>query len=30
MPQARPKLIVFGLSHFCEKARWVLDWHGIT
>ena len=30
MPQARPKLIVFDLSHFCEKARWVLDWHGIT
>jgi glutathione S-transferase len=30
MPQARPKLIVFGLSHFCEKARWALDWHGIA
>jgi glutathione S-transferase len=27
---ARPKLIVFGISHFCEKARWALDWHGIT
>jgi hypothetical protein len=26
----RPKLIVFGISHFCEKARWALDWHGIT
>lgn len=22
-------LITFGLSHFCEKARWALDWHGI-
>ena len=30
MSQARPKLIVFGLSHFCEKARWALDWHGIA
>ena len=30
MSQARPKLIVFSLSHFCEKARWALDWHGIV
>jgi glutathione S-transferase len=30
MSQARPKLIVFDLSHFCEKARWALDWHGIA
>lgn len=22
-------LFTFGLSHFCEKARWALDWHGI-
>jgi glutathione S-transferase-like protein len=22
-------LITFGISHFCEKARWALDWHGI-
>jgi len=29
MKQGRPKLIVFGASHFCEKARWALDWHGI-
>ena len=27
---ARAKLIVFGISHFCEKARWALDWYGIT
>ncbi len=24
------KLIVFGISHFCEKARWALDWHGVA
>lgn len=23
------KLIVFGISHFCEKARWALDWHAV-
>jgi glutathione S-transferase len=23
------KLITFGISHYCEKARWALDWHGI-
>ena len=23
------KLYVFGISHFCEKARWALDWHGL-
>lgn len=23
------KLFVFGISHFCEKARWALDWHGV-
>jgi glutathione S-transferase len=28
MTQAR--LITFGFSHFCEKARWALDWHGIA
>lgn len=22
-------LITFGISHFCEKARWALDWHEI-
>ncbi len=30
MTKARPKLVTFGISHFCEKARWALDWHGIT
>ena len=25
----RPRLITFGISHFCEKSRWALDWHGI-
>lgn len=29
MADARPKLITFAASHFCEKARWALDWHGI-
>jgi glutathione S-transferase len=29
MAQSTPKLITFGISHFCEKARWALDWHGI-
>ncbi|MEM7424937.1 MAG: glutathione S-transferase C-terminal domain-containing protein [Pseudomonadota bacterium] len=24
-----PRLITFGISHFCEKARWALDWHRI-
>ena len=23
------RLIVFGISHYCEKARWALDWHGV-
>jgi glutathione S-transferase len=27
---ARPKLVTFGGSLFCEKARWALDWHGIA
>ena len=30
MMEARPRLITFGISHFCEKARWVFDWHGIA
>ena len=25
-----PRLITFGISHYCEKARWALDWHGIV
>ena len=29
MGNARPRLITFAASHFCEKARWALDWHGI-
>jgi len=29
MKQDRPKLITFGISPYCEKARWALDWHGI-
>jgi glutathione S-transferase len=29
MADARPRLITFAASHFCEKARWALDWHGI-
>jgi len=29
MTHDRPKLITFGASLFCEKARWALDWHGI-
>ena len=30
MAQVRPRLVTFGISHFCEKARWALDWHGCT
>ena len=26
---AQPKLITFAISHYCEIARWALDWHGI-
>ncbi|MGV1014527.1 MAG: glutathione S-transferase family protein, partial [Methyloceanibacter sp.] len=29
MPEAKPKLVTFGISHYCEKARWALDWHDI-
>lgn len=29
MTQASLKFITFGISHFCEKARWALDWHGV-
>jgi len=28
--EARPRLATFAASHFCEKARWALDWHGIA
>ena len=27
--EALPILITFGISHYCEKARWALDWHGV-
>ena len=30
MATARPQLITFAAFHFCEKARWALDWHGIS
>lgn len=30
MTTPKPKLITFAASHFCEKARWALDWHGIS
>lgn len=29
MKQTQPKLISFAISHYCEKARWALDWYGI-
>jgi glutathione S-transferase len=29
MQEAKPRLVTFGISHFCEKARWALDWHDI-
>ncbi len=28
--EALPILITFGISHYCEKARWALDWHGVA
>jgi glutathione S-transferase len=30
MTQDKPRLMTFAASHFCEKARWALDWHGIA
>ncbi len=30
MKQPQPKLISFAISHYCEKARWALDWYGIA
>ena len=30
MACTKRRLITFGRSHFCEKARWALDWHGIA
>ncbi len=29
MEPTQPKLISFAISHYCEKARWALDWYGI-
>ena len=29
-PKFVPRLVTFGGSLFCEKARWALDWHGIA
>jgi glutathione S-transferase len=29
MPIPSTRLITFGISHYCEKARWALDWHAI-
>jgi glutathione S-transferase len=26
----RPRLATFATSHYCEKARWALQWHGIA
>ena len=30
MATAKPRLVTFAASHFFEKARWALDWHGIA
>jgi glutathione S-transferase len=30
MSQSQPRFVTFGISHYCEKARWALDWHGIA
>ncbi len=30
MKQSQPRFVTFGISHYCEKARWALDWHGIA
>lgn len=27
---SKPVLYVFAISHYCEKARWALDYHGIN
>jgi glutathione S-transferase len=29
MTKTKPQLITFGISHYCEKARWALDWLGV-
>src|SRR5262245_7412395 len=30
MSQSQPRFLTFGISHYCEKARWTLDWHGVA
>ncbi|MGH6826519.1 glutathione S-transferase family protein [Methyloceanibacter sp.] len=30
MSQSQRRFVTFGISHYCEKARWALDWHGIA
>jgi glutathione S-transferase len=30
MSHPPPRFATFGISHYCEKARWALDWHGIA
>lgn len=29
MPKTKPTLYIFAISHYCEKARWALDFHRI-
>jgi glutathione S-transferase len=29
MPKSNPVLYIFAISHFCEKARWALDYLGV-
>ena len=30
MSQSQRRLVTFRISHYCEKARWALDWHGVA
>ena len=30
MSQSQRRFVTFRISHYCEKARWALDWHGIA
>ncbi len=30
VPSDLPRLVTFHSSHFCEKARWALDWHRVA
>jgi hypothetical protein len=29
MAEAAIRFMTFGISPYCEKARWALDWHRI-